>query len=118
MLTFALKYDIKELIGPHANCDKAVRSPETIEFELSFYEQGIERDLLFTRGPSDQIAVDCRTWLKWNPIRSVEYIDATALEAQLIALVKSFAQAAQIICPSAVKSRPFRAWLSETSTDC
>jgi hypothetical protein len=43
----------------------------------------------------------------------MEHIDAAALETRLIALMKKFAQAAQIVCPVAVESQTFRAWLSE-----
>jgi len=91
---------------------QAVRSPETREFELSFYEQGIERDLLFTKGPSNRIAVDFSTRLEWHPPRSVENIDTEALERQLVTLVEDFVRSARIVCPLAAGSQTFREWLA------
>lgn len=90
---------------------EALRSPNTGEFTLSFYEQGIERDLIFTRGLSNRIAVDFSSQIEWSPSRSVENIDAAELERQLVALVNSFVRAARIVCPAATGSQIFREWL-------
>jgi uncharacterized protein YjbI with pentapeptide repeats len=82
------------------------------EFELDFFEQGIERNLLFHRTPSNWLTVEYSSNLDWNPPRSVENIDAADLERQIVELVESFVRAAQVVCPAAAGSPVFREWLN------
>ena len=110
-----VRRDLSVVLKQVSGVLEAVRSPKASEFTLNFYEQGIERDLLFTRGPANRIAVDFSSEIDWSPPRSVENIDAAELERQLVALVTGFARATLVVCPAAAGSRVFRDWLAGMS---
>lgn len=107
--------DLLVLLEQLSDFLQALRSPEILEFELSFYEQGIERDLLCTREASNRIVVDPCSRLPWTPVRSMEIIEAGELDRQLVALVDVFATAARIVCPALTDNQVFQDWLAQVS---
>lgn len=107
--------DLAVLLEQLSDFLQALRSPAVLEFELSFYEQGIERDLLCTREASNRIVVDPSSRLPWTPVRSVEIIEAGELDRQLVALVDVFATAARVVCPALTDSPVFQDWLAQVA---
>lgn len=107
-----VRYDLLVVLEQIPGILAALRASAP-EFTISFYEQGIERDLIFHRDSSNWLTVEYNTQLEWNPPRLVEHIEAADLERQLLALASDFVRAAQIVCPAAAASQPFRQWVDE-----
>lgn len=109
----SVEYDLLVVLEQVPIVLRALRTPECREFELSFYEQGIERDLLFTREDNGHLVIDAVSALDWNPQCTVENSSVVDLEQQLLTLVLDFTEAAHQICPQAARSPVLTAWLSE-----
>jgi hypothetical protein len=83
-------------------------------FILSFYEQGIERDLIFT-WEGDLIVVSCKPWTRWKPIIDQITVTSKDLREMLSVLVANLVDAANKYCPNLSETIEFRQWLGSMS---
>jgi uncharacterized protein YjbI with pentapeptide repeats len=105
-----IRYDLLVVLEQLPAILSALRA-SAAGFTLSFYEQGIERDLIFHRQSSNWLTVEYSTRLDWTPARSVENIDAPDLERQLLDLASGFVRAVEILCPKGAALKWFREWV-------
>lgn len=80
------------------------------EFELDFFEQGVERSLEFV--PSGlSYDVHCRSRTSWQPHPDVERIDAAVVLAMLVKLQRTFAAIVERLLPKIAAHEWFRRFM-------
>ena len=81
---------------------------------IDFYEQGIERSILFS--PIDRrYLASCTSGTAWQPDPSTEYIDREDLERMLLAAREEFMRAFAEAAPNLVAHPWMRHWLESRS---
>jgi hypothetical protein len=78
-------------------------------FELSFYEQGLERNLIFQFQKQDCI-IKCQSWGRWQPTFEVENISYKELKQMIKILVFQFIRAVQDNFPETYQNNSFQVW--------
>lgn len=84
-------------------------------FELDFYEQGIERLLIFTK-TAQLIEVSCYSRTFWSPNPQSIFLKEADILSQLCELKYSFVQAVKIVCPKLASSELFSIWCENSSS--
>lgn len=84
-------------------------SEDAGEFQLDFYEQGMERSLIFKRMNTD-VQVTCISGTKWPPVPEDEGIGLPHLDYMFGELVRTFVRSVKRICPDVAGHEWFQAW--------
>lgn len=79
------------------------------QFDLDFYEQGIERVLLFKR-VNNEIRIACESRTSWQPDTGEELIQKTAFDTMFTNLANDFIGYAKKLCPNIVRHKWFQEW--------
>ena len=94
----------------------AASAEPTSGFILDFYEQGIERRLVFI--PSNQeFTVTCESDTDWRPEPAQENIEVTFLRRQLVTLKNNFLRVVRVMAPEVDAHKLFREWASEADSE-
>jgi len=88
-----------------------LRSNSNYPFSLDFYEQGIERELVFIQSGKTDIIVKCKSRTAWKPIGNQIVISRHDLLTMLCNVVKNFVDCANKICPTLTENILFKAWV-------
>jgi hypothetical protein len=86
-----------------------LNSPDQNPFRLSFYEQGIERQLLFSRA-GEQFRIVCESWGRWVPDIGEEFIGRASLVQMMSSFARTFIEEATRICPGLTQHEWFQEW--------
>lgn len=82
------------------------------DFELYFYEQGIERKVIFGI-ERDTYNVQCISLSDWQPAMA-HYVAAPGeIYNMLCEFVSQFDRVARTICPDAIKNKYYESWISK-----
>ena len=79
------------------------------EFPLDFYEQGIQRSLIFQRMNTD-VRATCISGTEWHPVPKDEFIELSNLDYMFTELVRTFVRSVNRICPDVAGHEWFHAW--------
>lgn len=86
---------------------KSVNSREP--FQLDFYEQGIERTIIFT--PFDGLYVAlCKSYSNWQPCPDTEQIDCGELQEMLETIRSELIKAIHIVAPILLENAWLKCW--------
>jgi len=85
---------------------------------LDFYEQGIEKQLVFTKIEDDLVKINCHKLyeylrepdIDWGQDIEEEPIKLASLKLMICSLIKSFVAIANELCPTLTSHRFFQEW--------
>ncbi len=106
---------------------KFLNSPESTIGYLDFYEQGIERRLVFRKLEDDLVKLNCHKLLEyagnqeqdWGQELEEEPIKLASLKLMICHLIKSFIAIADELCSTLTSHKFFQEWCREKHiTDC
>ena len=79
-------------------------------FEIDFYEQGIQRKVVFTPA-EDAYLAKCLSYGTWEPNPAVERIERDSLEAMLVMLREQFMRLLRMASPDLAEHPWIQSWL-------
>jgi hypothetical protein len=88
-----------------------LKSDAEHEFQLDFYEQGLERSLTFRRLGAD-VNITCTSQTDWEPSPQDELIERPRLEGMLDDLLRQFVTGVERLRPDIAGHAVFREWLA------
>ncbi|HZS46968.1 MAG TPA: hypothetical protein VFC63_17975 [Blastocatellia bacterium] len=80
--------------------------------ELDFYEQGIERKLIF-HSEEEKIKINCESRTNWTPSPSEEWLDKATLNSLFSLFLKRFIESVQEFCQDIAETSIFRDWSAQ-----
>ena len=84
---------------------------ERYPVNLDFYEQGLERRLIFAKDDNDSLLrVTCESWGSWTPDPTTLLVNKDDILSQLVTLKSSFVRAAKTLCPGLSEIDFFTKW--------
>lgn len=87
---------------------------ETGDCTVSFYEQGVQRDLIFNRH-ARELHIRCVSWSEWEPASEQEIVREKVFHAMLVDILNGFFHQAEIVCPDLYHHPWLQAWVREIS---
>ena len=100
---------------------KFLNTPESTIGFLDFYEQGIERQLVFSKIEDNLVKLNCHKLLEyagkqeqdWGQELEEEPIKLASLNLMICNLIKSFVAIADELCPTLTSHKFFQEWCRE-----
>lgn len=83
------------------------------DFCLEFYEQGVERRLIFSESDNEQVKVLCESDTDWVPCPVEIFVDRETIALMLSRLKSDFVSLAKNICPKLSSHDWFDNWAKE-----
>ncbi len=84
-------------------------SLENYNFELDFYEQGVERKLIF-ESRDLEVIIKCESYTNWIPLPSSITMSKNEVKEIFYSLKFTFCSAADQACPNLINHEWFKAW--------
>ena len=101
--------DLLTLLEQLPEAVASLRSASKTDFQIDFYEQGIERTLIFHKH-DERIRIQCLSGTKWVPNPSEEWISHDDLNKMLCELASRFVEVAKKTCPRTTTHEWFQEW--------
>jgi hypothetical protein len=84
-------------------------SEETFSFQLDFYEQGVERQLVFEQ-EGELVRVTCISRTNWLPTPSVIFMERVEVSTMFENLYNNFFEFSSVLCVDLVKNPLLKDW--------